>query len=288
MFSMFVGQLKVGIGRTITAPTDITIVPVAASNASGTTKQTITATHETGLWAPRGAGPELPVEAALRFLRELEIWLTLLPAARAQVDQRGLRLEEAEDPRPAGWASTAPTAGARVALKPQSLGTSLAPGSPLRWPAWSTGIFTGRTGAGEGSARTATATADLRTPRTREIPRRRDWRVRPPALRAPTAGQAPAAAPPAQIPSAVPAAAPAAGERSSFGLLQVLEFAFCRQAEWSRKHTRNNVIPDYLRFMESLQWGGSLVLIWEWVKNKLPMWCAGSKSMSVQGSQFHY
>lgn len=49
MFSIFVGQLKVGIGRTITVPTDITIVLVAALNASGTTKQTTIATHVTGL-----------------------------------------------------------------------------------------------------------------------------------------------------------------------------------------------------------------------------------------------
>lgn len=49
MFSVFVEQLKVGIGPTITVPMDITIVLVAASNASGTTKQTIIATHETGL-----------------------------------------------------------------------------------------------------------------------------------------------------------------------------------------------------------------------------------------------
>lgn len=215
----FVEQLRAGIGPTITVPTDITIVLVAASNASGTTRQTIIATRETGLWARRAAALGLPVEALPRFLQELGIWSTPLPAALAQVDQQGLPLAEAEDLHPAGWVSTAPTAGALVALKRRSLGTSLAPGNPLRWPAWSTGIFTARTGAGAESARTATATAGPRTPLIREIPLHRDWPVRPVAPHAPTVGQALAAVRQAQIPSAVPAAARVAGKQSGFFLL---------------------------------------------------------------------
>lgn len=214
MFSTLVEQPKVGIGPTITVPTDITIVLVAASNASDTTKQTIIATQETGLSAPRGAGLGLPVEVWLQFLQELELWSTLVRVARAQVDQQGLPLAEAEDLHPAGWVSTAPTAGALVALKRQSLGMSLARGKPLHWPVWFTGIFTARTGAGAESARTVTATAGPRTRHIREIPLHRDWRVRPLAPRVPTVGQALAAVPPAPIPSAVPAAAQVAGKQS--------------------------------------------------------------------------
>lgn len=130
------------------------------------------------------------------------------------MDPQGLPLAEVEDLHPVGWVSTAPTAGALVALKRQSLGTSLAPGNPLRWPVWFTGIFTVRTGAGAESARTVTATAGLRIRRIREIPLHRDWRVRPLALHVPTVGQALAAVRPAQIQSAVPAAARAAGKQS--------------------------------------------------------------------------
>lgn len=154
------------------------------------------------------------MEVLLQFLQELEIWSTLLPGARAQVDQQGLPLAEAEDLHPVGWVSTAPTAGALVALKRQSLGMSLARGNPLHWPVWFTGIFTVRTGAGAESARTVTATAAPRTRLIHEIPLHRDWRVRPLALHVPTAGQALAAAPPAQIQSAVPAAARVAGKPS--------------------------------------------------------------------------
>lgn len=156
------------------------------------------------------------MEAALRFLQELEIWLTLLPVAQGQVDQQGLQLEEAEDLHPVGWASTAPTAGARAALKRQSPGMSPAPGSPLHWPVWFTGIFTVRTGAGAESAHTVTATAGLHTRHIREIPLHRDWPARPLVLHVPTVGRALAAAPPAQILSAVPAAARAAGKRLFF------------------------------------------------------------------------
>lgn len=166
----------------------------------------------------------------LQFLQELEIWSTLLPAARAQVDQQGLPLAEAEDLHLVEWVSTAPTAGALVALKRQSLGMSLARGNPLHWPVWSTGIFTVRTGAGAESARTVTATAGRRTPHIREIPLHRDWRVRPLALHVPTVGQALAAVPPAQIHSAVPAAARVAGKQSFLFFfnpfaLQFFEFA---------------------------------------------------------------
>lgn len=152
------------------------------------------------------------MEAALRFPRGLEIWLMLLPAAQAQVDQQELRLEEAEDLHPVGWASTAPTAGALVALKRQSLGMSPAPGSPLHWPVWFTGIFTVRTEAGAESAHTVTATAGPHTRPIREILLHRDWPARPLALHDPTVAQAPTAAPPAQILSAVPAAARVAGK----------------------------------------------------------------------------
>lgn len=161
---------------------------------------------------PRAAGLGLLAGVLLQFLQELEIWSTLLLAARAQVDQQGLPLAAAEDLRPVRWASTAPTAGALVALKHRSLGMSLAPGNPLHWPAWFTGIFTVRTGAGAESARTVTATAAPHTRHIREIPLHRDWRVRPLALHVPTVGQALAAVPPVQIQSAVRAAARVTGE----------------------------------------------------------------------------
>ena len=152
------------------------------------------------------------MEVLLRFLQELEIWSTLLLAAQGQVDQQGLPLAEAEDLQPVEWVSTAPTAGALVALKHQSLGMSLARGNPSHWPVWYTGIFTVRTGAGAESAPTATATAGPRTRHIREIPLRRDWRVRPLDLHVPTVGRAHAAVPPARIQSAVPAAARVAGK----------------------------------------------------------------------------
>lgn len=128
------------------------------------------------------------------------------------MDQQGPQLQEVEDLHPVGLASTAPTAGALVALRHQSLAMSLVPGNPLHWLVWFTGIFTVRTGVGVGSGRTATVVADLRTQRILEILLLREWRVRLPALHVPTAGQALAAAPPVQTRSAVPAAARVAGE----------------------------------------------------------------------------
>lgn len=133
-------------------------------------------------------------------------------AAQEQADQLGSQLEEAEDLHPVGLASTAPTAGALVALRRRSFATSLAPGNPLHWPVWFTETFTARTGGGVGSGRTATVVAGPHTQHIREIPLLRDWPVRPPVLRAPTVGQALAAAPPVQTRSAVPAAAQVAGE----------------------------------------------------------------------------
>lgn len=153
------------------------------------------------------------MEVVQRCHRELlELSLALLLATPEQVYQRGPRREEAEDLHPAGSASTALTAGALVALRRQSLAMSLAPGNPLLWPVWFTGTFTGRTGVGVGSGRTATVVADLHTQHIREIPLLRDWRARLPVLRAPTVGQALTAAPPVQTQSAVPAAARVAGE----------------------------------------------------------------------------
>lgn len=142
----------------------------------------------------------------------LEILLVLLLATQEQVDQQGPQLEEAEDLHPVGLASTAPTAGALVASRRQSLAMSLVPGNPLHWPVWFTGTYTVRTGVGVGSGRTATVVAGLHTQHIREIPLLRDWRVRLPVLHAPTVGQALAAAPPVQTRSAVPAAARVAGE----------------------------------------------------------------------------
>lgn len=48
-FSFFLGRRRVGIGLTITVPTDIMSVLVAVLNASGTTKQTITEMQGTEL-----------------------------------------------------------------------------------------------------------------------------------------------------------------------------------------------------------------------------------------------
>lgn len=141
----------------------------------------------------------------------MELSLALLLATQEQVDQQWPRREEAEDLRPRS-ASTAPTAGALVALRRQSLATSLVPGNPLLWPAWFTETFTGRTGVGEGSGRTDTVVAGLHTRRIRGTLLLRDWRVRLHVLHAPTVGQAPTAAPPVQTQSAVPAAARVAGE----------------------------------------------------------------------------
>lgn len=158
-------------------------------------------------------GPVPPVEVQQRSHQEwLELLSVLLPAPPGQVHRQWPGQVEAVDLLPAQWVSTAPTAGARAALRRQSLATSLVPGNPLLWPAWCTGTFTERTGAGAGSARTATAAAALRIHHTREIPLLRDWRVRPLDLLAPTAARAHAAAPPAQTRSAVPAAARVAGE----------------------------------------------------------------------------
>lgn len=133
-------------------------------------------------------------------------------AAQEQADQLGSQLEEAEDLHPVGLASTAPTAGAPVDLRRRSFAMSLAPGNPLHWPVWFTGTSTARTGGGVGSGRTATVVAGPRTQHIREIPLLRDWPVRPAVLRAPTVGQALAAAPPVQTRSAAPAAARVAGE----------------------------------------------------------------------------
>lgn len=153
------------------------------------------------------------MEAVQRCRRESEeLSLALWRATQEQVAQQGSQLEEAEDLHPVGWASTVPTAGAPVALRHQSLAMSLAPGNPLLWPVWFTGTFTGRTGVGAGSGRTATVAAGLRTRRIHATPLLRDLRVRPPVLHAPTVGQALAVAPPAPTQSAVPAAARVAGE----------------------------------------------------------------------------
>lgn len=142
----------------------------------------------------------------------VELSLTLLLATREQVDQQGPQLEEVGDLHPVGLVSTALTAGAHVALRPQSLAMSLVQGRPLLWPVWFTGIFTGRTGGGVGSGLTATVVAGLHIQRIHEIPLLRDWRVKQPVLLVPTVGQALAAAPPVPILSAVPAAARVAGE----------------------------------------------------------------------------
>ena len=153
------------------------------------------------------------MEVAQQCRQELlELSLVLLLATQGQVDQQGPRREEAEDLHPARSAFTAPTAGALVALRHQSLAMSLVPGNPLHWPVWFTGTFTGRTGVGAGSAHTVTAVAGLHTQHIHGIPLLRDWRVRPRARHAPTVGQALAAAPPVQTRSAVPAAARVAGE----------------------------------------------------------------------------
>ncbi len=111
-----------------------------------------------------------------------------------------------------GSVSTAPTAGALVVLRRQSLAMSLVPGNPLLWPVWFTGTFTGTTGVGVGSGRTATVVVGLHTQHIHEILLLRGWQVRLPVLHAPTVGQALAAAPPVQTLSAVPAAARVAGE----------------------------------------------------------------------------
>lgn len=154
-----------------------------------------------------------PVEVVQRCRREsVELLLALLLATQEPVDQQGPQREEAEDLHPAGSASTAPTAGALVALRHLNLAMSLVPGNPLLWPVWFTGTFTGRTGVGAGSGRTAIVVAGLHTRHIREIPLLRDWRVRLPVLHAPTVGQALAAAPPVQTRSAVPAAVRVAGE----------------------------------------------------------------------------
>lgn len=154
-----------------------------------------------------------PAEAVHRCRPEsVELSLALSLPTLEQLDQQWPRPGEVVDLRPALWASTAPTAGAHAASRLQSLATSLVPGKPLLWPVWFTGTFTGRKGVGTGSGRIATAEAGLHTQHIREIPLLRDWRVRLPALHAPTAGQAPTAAPPAQTQSAVPAAARVAGE----------------------------------------------------------------------------
>lgn len=153
------------------------------------------------------------VEAVQQCHQELvELSLTLLLATREQVDQRGPQREEAGDLHPAGLVSTALTAGALVALRHQSLVMSLVPGSPLLWPAWFTGTFTGRTGVDVGRGLTATVVAGLRTQRTHEIPLLRDWQAKRPVLHVPTVGQALAAALPVQTQSAVPAAVRVAGE----------------------------------------------------------------------------
>lgn len=89
---------------------------------------------------------------------------------------------------------------------------SLAPGNHLHWPAWFTGTFTVRTGAGAESVPTATVAAGHRTQRIRGTPLLRDWLVRPLVLHVPTVGQAPAVAPPVQTRLAVPAAARVAGK----------------------------------------------------------------------------
>lgn len=49
LFSLFLGQLKVGIGHTITVPMDTMSVLVAVSNASGIMKQTTIVMQEIGL-----------------------------------------------------------------------------------------------------------------------------------------------------------------------------------------------------------------------------------------------
>lgn len=133
-------------------------------------------------------------------------------ATQEQVDQQGPRREEVEDLHPAGSASTAPTAGALVALRHQSLVMNLEPGNPLLWPVWFTGTSTERTGVGVGSGRIAPVAAGLRTHHNREIPLLRDLQARLPFLRAPTVDQALVAAPPVQTQSAAPAAVQVAGE----------------------------------------------------------------------------
>lgn len=217
LFSLpvFLGRLKVGIGRTITVPTDIMSVLVAALNARhGTMKQTIIVMRERGLWAQPGARLVPPAEVWQQCRREsVELSLVPLPWTQEQVYRRGPRRQEAEDLHPAWSASTAPTAGALVALRRQSLATSLLePGNLLLWRVWFTGTFTGRTGVGAGSGRTATVAVGLHIRHIREIPLLRDWRVRLPVLHAPTVGQALTAAPPVQTQSAAPAAARVAGE----------------------------------------------------------------------------
>lgn len=142
----------------------------------------------------------------------VELSSALLLATREQVGRQGARREEAGDLHLVVLASTAHTAGALVALRRQSLATSLVAGNPLLWPAWFTGTFTGRTGVGVRRGLTATVVAGLRTRRILETPLLRDWRVRLPVLHVPTVGQALAAAPPVQTQSAVPAAARVAGE----------------------------------------------------------------------------
>lgn len=128
------------------------------------------------------------------------------------MDQQGPQREEAEDLHPVVSASTAPTAGALVALRHQNRAMSLVQGNPLLWPVWFTGTFIERTGVGAGSGRTAIVVADLHTRHIHEIPLLRDWPVRLHVLHAPTVGQALAAAPPVQTQSAVPAAVRVAGE----------------------------------------------------------------------------
>lgn len=183
-------------------------------SASGTTRQTITETRERGLSAqPRAApGPPAGAPRRLRLGSAEPSSAPSLPAQERWGGRRGPRREEAAYPRPAWSASSAPTAGAPVALRRRSLATSLVPGNPSLWPAWFTGTFTGRTGVAAGSGRTATAAAGLRTRHIRGINLPRDWRARRHVLLAPAAGRAPAAAPPAQTRSAVPAAVRVAGE----------------------------------------------------------------------------
>lgn len=212
-FSFFLGRRKVVIGLMITVPMDTTSDLVAVLNASGTTKQTITEMQETGLWAQLGAAPQPPVEAVPPCHQELlGILSALLLATQAQAGQSGLRVELVEYLRPVGSDSTARIAGVLVASRHRSLAMSLAPGNLLRWPAWFTGTFTARTGAGAESVPTAIVGAARRTQHIRGTPLLRDWLARPLVLHVPTVGLAPAVAPPVQTQSAVPAAVRVAGK----------------------------------------------------------------------------
>lgn len=205
--------LKVGSGCTITVPMDITSVPVAALTASGTTKLTISAMPGRELLVQVGVDLAPPAEAAEQSLQELvEVSLSLLPAVVDRLEGLWLRREEAEDLHLAGWDSIAPTAGALVVSRRRSLAMSLAPENHLLWPAWFTGTYTEKRGAGAGTGRTTTVAASRRTLHIRGILLLKDWRARRHVLPAPTVAPALAAAPLAQTPSAVPAAAPVAGE----------------------------------------------------------------------------